>query len=438
MSAESSATGLPHPPKTPRNPISRSLIETVVARSVAIFGVIYAISIISMVPGQAAMMIPGWSAVVNVAIFGGLVASLVAAFAKRAVRAVNGYVAISWVIAMASWPLFIADPLAIAEDRPWLWFLATVATAAAAVAWKPLPAGVALIALPVTYGVVRLTPSGGAAPLQLAALDVIYAILLGGGALVVITLLRDAADNVDRAQSAALDRYALAVGQHATEVERVQVDAIVHDSVLTTLLSAARATTPQAERLAGRMATNAMGYLRSAALTSPDDSASVRRHALIERITTAAGSMAVPIEVRPAAIADEDMPLQVAEAIYSAAVQAMVNSAQHAGGAEVPRWVGIRDEPDHRLVVEVGDAGTGFDAATIPTERIGLRVSIIERMANAGGRVSVASSPTRGTRITMRWPAPLPADSDAFPQWSTLVDANAGDRESDDISGRTA
>ncbi len=337
MSAESSPQlGLPQQPTTPRNALSRTLIETVVSRSVAIFGLVYALFMVKAVPEQAPNMIPGWTVFASVAILGGLAASLLAAFAKRGVRLVNGYVAVSWVIVMASWPLFVADPLAIAEDRPWPWLIATVATAAAAVAWKPLAAAVAVVAFPVTYGVVRLTPSGGAAPVQLVALDVIYAILLGGGALVVITLLRDAADTVDRAQSAALDRYAHAVRQHATEVERVQVDAIVHDSVLTTLLSAARATTPQAERLAGRMATNAMGYLRSAALTSPDDSASVRRHALAERITAAAGSMAVPVEIRVADIADEDIPLQAAESIYSAAVQAMVNSAQHAGGADVP------------------------------------------------------------------------------------------------------
>ena len=46
----------------------------------------------------------------------------------------------------------------------------------------------------------------------------------------------------------------IAVRQHATEVERVQVDAIVHDSVLTTLLSAAGAGTPEEQALAARMA----------------------------------------------------------------------------------------------------------------------------------------------------------------------------------------
>ena len=80
---------------------------------------------------------------------------------------------------------------------------------------------------------------------------------------------------MDAAQATALDRYSHAVRQHALEVERVQVDSIVHDSVLTTLLSAARAYTPEAKELAARMAGAAIGHLRDAALVSPDDSSTV-------------------------------------------------------------------------------------------------------------------------------------------------------------------
>jgi signal transduction histidine kinase len=259
---------------------------------------------------------------------------------------------------------------------------------------------------------VRLTLPGGQAPFGIVTLDVIYAVLLGGAVVVIITLLRGAAASVDTAQSTALDRYAHAVRQHATEVERVQVDAIVHDSVLTTFLSAARAHTPEAERLASRMATNAMGYLRGAATSSPDDTSVVCRVQVAERVRIAAAGMSMPIEVDTTVEVESDLPNQAAEALYSAAVQAMVNSTQHAGGPSVRRWVTMRDEPDGRFAIEVGDSGTGFDMGRIPTERIGLRVSIVERVSNAGGSATVVSDPLDGTVITLRWPGSNSASSD--------------------------
>ena len=70
-------------------------------------------------------------------------------------------------------------------------------------------------------------------------------------------MLRQAAEAVDSAQEAALERYDVAARQHATENERVKVDALVHDSVLTTLLSAAAAGSPEEQALAARMARDA-------------------------------------------------------------------------------------------------------------------------------------------------------------------------------------
>lgn len=100
------------------------------------------------------------------------------------------------------------------------------------------------------------------------------------------------------------------------------------------------------------------------------------------------------------------MPLQCAEAIYSAAVQAMVNSLQHAGSPdEVRRWLAIHGLPGGGIEVVVGDDGSGFALDAVPMERLGLRVSIMERVANAGGTVSIDSSVGRGTVVSIRWPS---------------------------------
>ena len=228
--------------------------------------------------------------------------------------------------------------------------------------------------------------------------------------LVLVTMLRAAASSVDDAQGMALDRYSRAVRQHATEVERVQVDSIVHDSVLTTLLSAARAEGPQEKRLAGAMASNAMRHLREAALVTPDDGSTVRFRSLCDRIVEAARGMQSPFSIRMRSIDTRIIPAAQAEALYSAAVQAMVNSVQHAGGPEVKRWVRISGAEGGMIEIEIGDSGAGFDPSAVAEGRLGVQRSILARTINAGGHAQLESAPGKGTTILLTWPVLVPTE----------------------------
>jgi len=80
-----------------------------------------------------------------------------------------------------------------------------------------------------------------------------------------------------------------------------------------------------------------------------------------------------------------------------------VNSVQHAG--EASRWLDIRGSGPVGLTVEVGDDGGGFLAQEVPTERLGLRVSIVDRVVKAGGEAEIDTQPGEGTVVTIRWPA---------------------------------
>jgi signal transduction histidine kinase len=78
---------------------------------------------------------------------------------------------------------------------------------------------------------------------------------------------------------------------------------------------------------------------------------------------------------------------------------------QHAGGQEVRRSVVVRGgEHGTAVRVVVTDDGRGFDADEVPAERLGLRVSIRERVAKVGGRATVVSAPGEGTTVTIVWP----------------------------------
>ncbi len=390
--------------KPQRVPISRKRVDTVISRSVAWFGIVFGLQSVPALLDQYSLGQPLWSAITVAAISGSLLLALLCSTVKRFVVGSHRVVAGVYVLALLTWPFFLADPEVAQRGDHWLYQLTTVATATAAIGLSVRGATIYLFIVPTIYGVIRATPAGGGGPWELGLFNAVYAIILGGAVLVIVTMLRSAASSVDNAQGTALDRYARAVRQHATEVERVQVDSIVHDSVLTTLLSAARADGEHEKALAGRMAANAMRHLREAALVTPDDGSTVRFRSLCDRLVEAARGMPQPFSLRMRSIDTRIIPASQAEALYSAAVQAMVNSVQHAGGPEVKRWVRISGAQGGMIEIEVGDAGAGFDIGAMPEERLGVRRSIIERTMNAGGHAELRSEPGSGTTVLLTWP----------------------------------
>lgn len=404
MATPNPAAGRPAFGRPVRNPLSLLRVDAAVARLAAVIGVAFFLQSIPLQLEQLPNMAPAW----NVAILALLVASLVAcgiaSIFKRAVRTTYIAFALVYLIALVSWPFAVLDIATAAEARPsyWLYFLLTIATAMASVSMDLPLAVLYTVGAPVLYGIIRITPPGGGVEVGLALLDSVYSILLGGSILIMIAVLRTAASGVDTAQQNALERYSHAVRQHATEAERVQVDSIVHDSVLTTLLSAARAFTPEAKTLAATMAGNAIGHLREAVAVAPDSEATVSGEMVAQRIVSAADSMSQTFTVRTFAAEWCLIPVHVAEAAYSATVQAMVNSLQHAGPG-VDRWVDVRSHGHQAFTIEIGDKGAGFDPDLIPTERLGVRVSILERVASAGGRAHITTAPGEGTVVTLNW-----------------------------------
>lgn len=391
-----------------RNPLSLLRVDAAVARLAAAIGVAFFLQAIPLLLAQLPHMGSAWSVAILSLLIGALLACVIASIAKRLVRSTYIAFAVAYLVALVSWPFALLEPApAGAEawsdnESYWLYMLLTIATAMASVAMELPIAVVYTVGAPILYGLIRITPAGGSTDAYRAVLDSVYSVLLGGAILILITVLRAAAAGVDTAQQNALERYSHAVRQHATEAERVQVDSIVHDSVLTTLLSAARAFTPESQTLAATMASNAIGHLREAVADPPDSEATVSGEMVAQRIVSAAESMSQPFDVRTRAEEWCMIPVHVAEAAYSAAVQAMVNSLQHAGNG-VDRWVDVHSHGHQAFTIEIGDRGAGFDPALIPTERLGVRVSILERVASAGGQAHIETAPGEGTVVSLNW-----------------------------------
>jgi signal transduction histidine kinase len=94
------------------------------------------------------------------------------------------------------------------------------------------------------------------------------------------------------------------------------------------------------------------------------------------------------------------------EAVLSAAREALVNSAKHAGDAGPIRV--YAEIGENGIETFVRDRGPGFDPAAVPSDRQGVRESIIGRMERVGGRAEIRSIPDGGTEValTVRLEAP--------------------------------
>ncbi len=420
MAASPAVSAIPSGVALPiRNALSLARVESAIARSGAGVGIVFFLQSLPTLLGEHGATFPIWSIGAVVAVVAALLFTVVAAVTRRLVRVANVTFALVFLVVLVSWPFAVLHP---SSNSPWLYYMITIATAMAAIGLSvPWAAGY-LILIPLVYAVIRLTPAGGGlAPLKVS-LDSIYAVILGGAILVIITMLRAAAASVDEAQATALEGYAHAVRAHAMEAERVRVDAIVHDSVLTTLLYAARADTPEAQRLAATMASNAIGHLRDAALVSPDDGSAVRVTALAQTMREAIEQLEGGFEITASRLGTRSIPAVVAEGLKSAALQASVNSINHAGDG-VTRTVRITSS-EGGVQITVADDGRGFDPAQVPSERLGVRVSIIELIANLGGVAQVESAPGAGTTVVIRWPSDdtaagaqvaVPAESETVP-----------------------
>jgi len=390
-----------------RAAVTRAQVETVSARALGIFGLVFGAQMLPVALMQSPALIDGTGAALMALIYGGLVAVAVGSFVKVIARGAALAFAALYATALIAWPILVDDPAALNGDAPWLYYLCTVATTAAVVALPtPIATGYTII-VPSIYGVIRLLPAGGGAVPLLAVLDAVYAVILGVVVLIIVTMLRQAAESVDSAQEAALQRYDVAARQHATENERVKIDALVHDSVLTTLLSAAAAESSEQQALAARMARDAIKRLDEAGASGPRALDRIGLPVLVRRLRAALTTFSAPFAVRVVNAGGVELPVEAVDALYSAAVQAMVNSMQHADepGRSTRRELRIRGVRSGGCVIEVADNGAGFVRAEVPIERLGLRVSIEERMHNAGGSAEIDASPGHGTTVTVSWPA---------------------------------
>jgi signal transduction histidine kinase len=333
-----------------------------------------------------------------------LAAMVVACFIGRAVRWTAGLFAVIYPLALLLWPVATAAGQADPDSQPWIWYLVNVATVASVLAFA-LPLQVVWTAMvPLLFGVVRLI-QGGFDPAYLypVALDVSFALILGGLLVTLGWVFRSVAANVDETRARAVESYAAAAAADAAEQERIAVAALMHDSVLAALIAAERAHTPRERTLAVAMAREALTRLANTEQDSEEGSDEPRdAESVAQDIERAALELGVEVHAdRSIDPVTPPMPGRIARALVLAATQAISNAAQHAGASGLAVSVEGRADPA-RVCITVRDTGAGFDLDRVPHDRLGIRASIFARVAAVGGTSSIDSDPD-GTTVRLEW-----------------------------------
>lgn len=383
-------------------PIGSRRIEMMLAGMVSMFGLLFSATTLPLLAGDSAQMATAMGVLLIVAVYGSIAVAALAALLHQWTRPVFGGAALVYLAALALWPVAVGDHYD-GHDSPWLFALASVPCALMVVAARWFVATGYVFSVSVAITAIRTTPAGGSVALSTAVLGASCA-EVGLALLLVVHAVRRAARDVDFAEGAALSRYADARIDEATESERTRTDALVHDSVLTTFLSAAGAYTPEARALASRMAVHTMNVLSRAAVASQVGPKTPIAD-LPARVRADSAGIGDGFAFATHTVRDHFVPEPVADAIVSAAVQAMTNSVKHAGGPEVPRSVTVEGTAGGGVRVVVEDRGRGFDPSAVASERLGLRVSIIERMHRVGGEVEVRTAIGDGATFILSWPA---------------------------------
>ncbi|WP_232783925.1 MULTISPECIES: sensor histidine kinase [Microbacterium] len=339
------------------------------------------------------------------AVFIPLGVMIAACVAGVGVRTAAGVFAVVFPVALLCWPLVTQGRAEEAAGAPWIWYLLNVATSAAVLAFR-LPVQIVWAALvPLLYAIARVTQLGADAAQTVDVVrDAVFAAILAAVVITLGWLLRSVAVGIDGARSDAVASYAEAAAANAAETERVAVAALMHDSVLAALIAAERAGTPREEALAAAMAREALTRLANTDQDSgegPDEPVAAAAVAATLRAVVAELDGAAPVAGEVAADAPV-LPGRVARALVLAATQAVSNAIDHAHGRGLQ--VSLRADAA-RVRVQIVDRGPGFDPAAIPDDRLGIRGSIVARMAAVGGRARVRTT-AAGTVVTLDWEYP--------------------------------
>lgn len=324
-------------------------------------------------------------------------------FSLRALRMIAWAEAGVVLVNLVLWLLVRSEPLPSEFDVPWVITLTGVPAVCVAVVASSRVTWTYSLTVSILGGFLRAATTQYGDPVLIGVEDALYSILLQSLfiRLTIATRRRAVAQDM-AAQEASTDGVRQAAQLGARQA-RLTMDALVHDSVMSTLLIAGRG-----QASAEVVARHSEQTLRK--LDQFPTSSGADGHVTLPRLeqrlralahTVAPGTL-VTSKIRP----DGSVAANVAAAIEESAGEALRNSVAHAGGPDgraVARSLAIREDTGG-MRVEITDDGVGFDPGTVPSDRLGISQSIIGRMGSIrGGTAEVTAPAGSGARVVLVW-----------------------------------
>ncbi|MFE3289502.1 sensor histidine kinase [Rhodococcus sp. NPDC059234] len=380
-------------------------ILRVFARFTSVGYLFYLLLLLPSILGQAELLDWWWTPLATAAVFGSGLAfgAATAAADTRVLRTAGGVAAIAYLAVIVAWPLAWNGPPMMNGQGVWLSTFPGVASLAAVAAWRPAVAfGYMVIACAGAQlmNSVARDPAMTSPVIPDIAFAIMYCTLFVGAAVMALHTGR----LLDETTAATHRAAASAAAQRARAVERERFDALIHDGVMSTLLSASRlGATPSVSRQATITMRQLDALRTGAGLHERFDSAEILTH-LRTAATEVDENVVLKVHRRQHS-GSLTMPGEATRAVGAALAEALRNSIRHAGD-DADRAVEVAMTPD-LLSVRVSDNGKGFDPRTVPPHRLGVAVSIVGRMRQLpGGSARIDSRPSDGTRVHLTWSAP--------------------------------
>ena len=300
-------------------------------------------------------------------------------------------------------PVMTLDTFATSDNHiPWVWWCLYSAALS-----MSLRCGLRvrllgyLVVLLTAWTAVSTFESQGRASLGEALQGSVYVALLAIGVAGVATLMRNWADDVDFANTGYLSSARERARVDAVEREEQRVSALVHDKVLHTFLFAAAARTTTEQLASVRLASEAVdsiAKIQAGAVPSGTTSPSSLFFSLRKAALRRSSRLRVSVYVS----GSDPIPMEASQAITEATLQAIENAERHSRCTDLE--LKLNSPAASVISVQVVDNGRGFRLDRVPRARLGIRGSIVNRMALVGGSAKIKSAPGSGTVVSLRWP----------------------------------
>lgn len=375
-------------------------VNVLLAKIFAIGGLAVGLQMLLNAWAQQDLLYPWmfWPGFISVGI--GQLGMIYAAFFSGKNRFWQRWYARSIELVIVTWFFAVPAGTVLPEGfYPWAWWGVGLAGVAAFAGLPPVRAIIFYLVLNIFWFVARFFPAYGAVDLWLNIQDTLLTFLFATLLASLILVSRYEASKVDEASAAALEGAAQQARVEAEIFEKARLDALVHDKVLTTLLLASKAQTPEEQKAVAELAVTAITKLNEAQRDLSTET--VSGSSFLSALEKIGRGQTVDLVVTVTDQHALDIPEPAAQALTEAMLQAIVNSQQHAG-ANAARELHLKTSRNGIKIV-IKDDGRGFRLSRVPKSRLGVRTSIIRRVESVGGRAFVDSKPGAGATIILEW-----------------------------------